>query len=232
MRPRLTGSSTSSLASVSQCKVVKVTLARLTYEHPQSQKALYQYFVFLDTKEYPYGPPDFQKGAARFASFGSQSATTEKAEAERLVNLFAEYPFSNSFLPLKSRGNRTPQPIPAALSGPLENVAGPSARLPYLRNDCLIRSHHRCVATRECEEKYYAILRMFDLSVISLIEGPDIDPSTLKLLAIYRAICIILQFSGAGEYIDRTIRGMEEVSDGSTELSHIASLELGVGLIE
>lgn len=98
-------------------------------------------------------------------------------------------------------------------------------------------SHHLFLLARfspsgECEEKYYAILRMFDLSVISLIDGPDIDPSTLKLLAIYRAICIILQLSGAGEYIDRIILGMEEVSDGSTELSHIASLELGVGLIE
>lgn len=60
----------------------------------------------------------------------------------------AVHRFSRTLLIVKSPGNRTPQPIPAALSGPLENVAGPSARLPYLRNDCLIRSHHRCVATR------------------------------------------------------------------------------------
>lgn len=57
-----------------------------------------------------------------------------------------------------------------------------------------------------------------------------IDPPSAKLLAIHRAISIILHLSGAGEYIDEIIRDMEEINvraDGSTELSHIVSMKLG-----
>lgn len=46
-------------------------------------------------------------------------------------------------------GNKTPQPTPAALSAPVENVIGTPARLSYLRRDCLIRDHNRCVVTRK-----------------------------------------------------------------------------------
>lgn len=51
--------------------------------------------------------------------------------------------------PVKASGQKTPQATPAALSAPaLETVTGTPARLSTLRRDCLIRDHHRCVATR------------------------------------------------------------------------------------
>lgn len=57
-----------------------------------------------------------------------------------------------------------------------------------------------------------------------------IDPPSSKLLAIHRAISVILHLSGAGKHIDQIIHHMEEVwvrSDGSVELGHIVSLKLG-----
>jgi hypothetical protein len=61
---------------------------------------------------------------------------------------------------------------------------------------------------------------------------PDhtIDPPSPRLLAIHRAIGRILNLSGAGDYIDRILRDMDEVSireDGSTELGHYIGLKLG-----
>lgn len=60
---------------------------------------------------------------------------------------------------------------------------------------------------------------------------PDrsIDPPSSRLLAIHRACAIILSLSGAGEYIDKILRDMEELtvrSDGTTELGSIISLKL------
>ncbi|EEQ89449.2 uncharacterized protein BDCG_04569 [Blastomyces dermatitidis ER-3] len=49
---------------------------------------------------------------------------------------------------LRAAGNKTPQPIPAALSAKFEDVVGTPARLSILRRDCLIRDHHRCVVSR------------------------------------------------------------------------------------
>ncbi|OJD23150.1 hypothetical protein ACJ73_05502 [Blastomyces percursus] len=57
-----------------------------------------------------------------------------------------------------------------------------------------------------------------------------IDPPSVKLLALHRAIARILELSAAGTYIDRIIRNMEEVwvrSDGSAELGRIVGLKLG-----
>ncbi|GBF62694.1 hypothetical protein TMEN_5258 [Trichophyton mentagrophytes] len=55
-----------------------------------------------------------------------------------------------------------------------------------------------------------------------------IDPPSVKLLALHRAIARILELSAAGAYIDRIIRDMEEVwvrSDGSAELGRIVGLK-------
>ncbi|EGE05178.1 hypothetical protein TEQG_04196 [Trichophyton equinum CBS 127.97] len=57
-----------------------------------------------------------------------------------------------------------------------------------------------------------------------------IDPPSVKLLALHRAIARVLELSAAGAYIDRIIRDMEEVwvrSDGSAELGRIVGLKLG-----
>ncbi|OAP61038.1 hypothetical protein AYL99_06042 [Fonsecaea erecta] len=57
-----------------------------------------------------------------------------------------------------------------------------------------------------------------------------IDPPAPRLLAIHHAIARILHLSGAGGYIDRIIRDMEELSikeDGSTALGQYAHLKIG-----
>jgi hypothetical protein len=61
---------------------------------------------------------------------------------------------------------------------------------------------------------------------------PDhtIDPPSARLLAIHGAIGRILNLSAAGDYIDRVLRGMDEVDikeNGSTELGHYIGLKLG-----
>jgi hypothetical protein len=61
---------------------------------------------------------------------------------------------------------------------------------------------------------------------------PDrtIDPPSPRFLAIHRAIGRILHLSGAGDYIDRILRDMDEVGikeNGSTELGHYVNLKLG-----
>jgi len=38
----------------------------------------------------------------------------------------------------------------------------------------------------------------------------NIDPPMPRLLAIHRACCLILHLSGAGQYLDRVLRDMEE----------------------
>lgn len=58
----------------------------------------------------------------------------------------------------------------------------------------------------------------------------NIDPPHPRLLAVHHAIARILYLSGAGNYIDRIIREMEEVlvrEDGSTELGRYVGLKLG-----
>ncbi|KKZ62100.1 hypothetical protein EMCG_03394 [[Emmonsia] crescens] len=56
-----------------------------------------------------------------------------------------------------------------------------------------------------------------------------VDPPSLKLLALHRAIAIILHLSAAGEYIAQIIHDSEQAwvrSDGSAELGRIVSLSL------
>jgi hypothetical protein len=57
----------------------------------------------------------------------------------------------------------------------------------------------------------------------------NIDPRMPHLLAIHRACCLITHLSGAGEYIDKVLRGMEDInvrSDATTKLGSIISLRL------
>src|SRR6201999_2160227 len=62
-----------------------------------------------------------------------------------------------------------------------------------------------------------------------LTDTRTIDPPSPRLLAIHRAIAHILHLSGAGGYIERILRDLDEgevVADGSTPLGHIAQLRL------
>ncbi|KAI1113724.1 hypothetical protein F5Y14DRAFT_417060 [Nemania sp. NC0429] len=59
---------------------------------------------------------------------------------------------------------------------------------------------------------------------------PADDPPSPRLLAVHRAIAHILRLSGAGEYIDKLLRDMDEQgiqADGSTELDRLVRLGLG-----
>ncbi|PGG97760.1 hypothetical protein GX51_07141 [Blastomyces parvus] len=66
----------------------------------------------------------------------------------------------------------------------------------------------------------------------TLLLSPNhtIDPPSSQLLALHRAIAIILHLSAAGEYINRIIRDSEQLwvrNDGSSELGQLVSLRLG-----
>ncbi|OJD26072.1 hypothetical protein ACJ73_02554 [Blastomyces percursus] len=73
--------------------------------------------------------------------------------------------------------------------------------------------------------------RLYNLPVTrTLLLSPNhtIDPPSAKLLALHRAISIIIALSAAGEYIDQILRDMEEVwvrSDGSAEIGRLVSLK-------
>jgi hypothetical protein len=57
-----------------------------------------------------------------------------------------------------------------------------------------------------------------------------IDPPSSRLLAVHRAIALILHLSAAGSYIDRILRDLDEIDiekDGSTELGRLMELRLG-----
>jgi len=63
-----------------------------------------------------------------------------------------------------------------------------------------------------------------------LTSDHTIDPPSPRLLTIHRAIARILNLSGAGDYINRILRDLDEVEikgDGSTKLAPILSLKLG-----
>ncbi|OAX83209.1 hypothetical protein ACJ72_02426 [Emergomyces africanus] len=65
---------------------------------------------------------------------------------------------------------------------------------------------------------------------LSLSPSCTIDPPSSRLLKVHRAIALILQFSGAGEYIENILRDMEDPQvkeDGSTHLGRLLSLRLG-----
>lgn len=65
----------------------------------------------------------------------------------------------------------------------------------------------------------------------TLFQHPTIDPPSERLLALHRAIAHILHLSGAGDYIDKILRDMEDGvvrEDGSTELGVLVDLALKV----
>ncbi|CAG8139265.1 unnamed protein product [Penicillium olsonii] len=65
---------------------------------------------------------------------------------------------------------------------------------------------------------------------LTLSPQRTVDPPSPRLLDVHRAIALIMKLSGAGEYIDRVLRDMEELDvreDGSTHLGYLAGLRLG-----
>jgi hypothetical protein len=68
------------------------------------------------------------------------------------------------------------------------------------------------------------------MRTLFLSSNRTIDPPSSRLLAVHRACALILQLSGAGEYIDKVLRDQADQhvrADGSTELGSILTLKLG-----
>ena len=64
---------------------------------------------------------------------------------------------------------------------------------------------------------------------LDLTPKRTIDPPSARLLAIHRAICRILQLSGAGSYIDSILCDMDDgavQTDGSTHLGCLVRLKI------
>jgi hypothetical protein len=59
----------------------------------------------------------------------------------------------------------------------------------------------------------------------------NVDPHMPRLLAIHRACCLILHYSGAAGYIDDILDDWDKshvMSDGTTELGALISLRLRI----
>ncbi|OJJ71069.1 hypothetical protein ASPBRDRAFT_127030 [Aspergillus brasiliensis CBS 101740] len=68
------------------------------------------------------------------------------------------------------------------------------------------------------------------IRTLSLSPNQTIDPPDSRLLRVHCAIAHIMKLSGAGEYIEKVVRDMEDEvdvkADGSTPLGHIIGLRL------
>ena len=65
---------------------------------------------------------------------------------------------------------------------------------------------------------------------LMLSPNRTIDPPSAQLLGVHRAIAKIMNLSGAGEYIEKVLRDLDEIdvrADGSTNLGHVMNLRLG-----
>ncbi|OJD13375.1 hypothetical protein AJ78_06164 [Emergomyces pasteurianus Ep9510] len=65
---------------------------------------------------------------------------------------------------------------------------------------------------------------------LSLTPSRTIDPPSARLLGVHRAIAKIMDLSGAGEYMEKVLRDLEEIdvrADGSTNLGRVMNLRLG-----
>lgn len=126
-------------------------------------------------------------------------------------------------------------------------IAGPEIDSPY-NALTLTQDHHRAFGAFEIyfKQKDPAIPHVFTIDSVEHIPclrdpvfpitrelhlSPDfnIDPPSHKLLQVHCAIAQILKLSAAGEYIDKTLRDIEEVcvaADGSTDLGRLVQSRL------
>ena len=96
----------------------------------------------------------------------------------------------------------------------------------YFEADTYIRDRYTIKTTRLGLRVGPQLPVTWDLFIAS---GRNIDPPSRRLLAIHRACCLIIDLSGAGEYIYKVLQDMEDSnvqSDGTTELGSIISLRL------
>ena len=84
-----------------------------------------------------------------------------------------------------------------------------------------IRQQYRIDST---ERSHFLRDPLFPVS-LTLSPHRTVDPPSPRLLDVHRAIALIMKLSGAGEYIERVLRDMEELDvreDGSTHLGYLA----------
>ncbi|OAL75678.1 hypothetical protein A7D00_1278 [Trichophyton violaceum] len=323
------------------------SLIQFTFEHVKAQDAFLSfYFSFLYENLCPGVTDSTEPEVTVALSFFDDFSTwdqNQKEDVNRASEKFAEYIVENFLLPLRASSVKTPQPTPSSLPSIQPSTpTGTKQRVSILRQNCLVRDHHRCVVSRkfdaneasrrwkqdgdDCkdddgnllkdqrEEDFeylevahilphcltavasqntelsdskknaLRILDMFDPGIIHLIDGPKIDsplnaltlthghhrafgefklyfeptsaqyqyridsmertpflrkslfpvtrtlllspsrtidPPSARLLGVHRAIAKIMNLSGAGEYIEKVLRDLEEINvraDGTTNL--------------
>src|ERR1700733_119862 len=92
------------------------------------------------------------------------------------------------------------------------------------------RTQHICKINYVQSNSLFRDLLLPVTRILYLTPDHTLNPPSLRLLAIHRAIGRILNLSGAGDSIDRILRDMDEVGikeNGSTELGKYISLKLG-----
>ncbi|OJD14934.1 hypothetical protein ACJ73_09027 [Blastomyces percursus] len=331
------------------------SLIQFTFEHIKGQDAFLSfYFSFLYENLCPSLTDSTEPEIAVALSFFDDFSTwdqNKKKDANGASEKFAEYIVENFLLPLRASSVKTPQPTPSSLSSIQPSTpTGTTQRISILRQNCLVRDHHRCIVSRkfdisearrrwqqdgddfkdddgnllrneqsnfqylevahilphclttvasrdtdlsDSKKNVLRILNMFDPGIIHLIDGPKIDsplnaltlthdhhrafgefriyfeptstqdqykidsmeqspfirdplfpvtrtltlspnrtidPPSTRLLNVHRAIARIMNLSGAGEYIEKILRDLEEVdvrADGSTNLGRVMNLRLG-----
>jgi hypothetical protein len=107
------------------------------------------------------------------------------------------------------------------LFGDFEIYFEPTTQKPHTYKIILTQSHNRLVL----RDLIFPITRTFYLT-----DSHTIDPPSPRLLAVHRAIALILHLSAAGGYIDDILRDLDELdvkNDGSTELGRLIELRLG-----
>lgn len=65
---------------------------------------------------------------------------------------------------------------------------------------------------------------------LTLSPNRTIDPPSSRLLAIHSAVAHMMRISGAGEYIEKILRDLEDLTvreDGSTNLGYMMGLRFG-----
>ncbi|RYC58022.1 hypothetical protein CHU98_g8186 [Xylaria longipes] len=86
--------------------------------------------------------------------------------------------------------------------------------------------HTYTIRTHISEDYFFRRPKLPITRELYLTSDRTIDPPSPRLLAIHSAIACILHLSGAGEYIDKIYRDMEEhgvQADGSTPLGRFVS---------
>ncbi|OAL62626.1 hypothetical protein A7C99_5008 [Trichophyton rubrum] len=133
------------------------SLIQLTFEHIEAQDAFLSfYFSFLYENLCPGVTDSTELDITVALSFFDDFSTwdqNQKEDVNRASEKFAEYIVENFLLPLRASSAKTPQPTPSSLSSIQPSTpTGTTQRVSILRQNCLVRDHHRCVVSRKFDK--------------------------------------------------------------------------------